>query len=193
MLGALVDQLYFSQQITVGFEQTIQSLSIDSGYVELFDIDLQVIGSSQVLHYVPDNYTSSDIIWQGITYTPVPIDISGFEWNGTSSSPPSPIMTISNVAGLMMQFITQNNDIVGAKITRTRTFKKYLDGQPYADPTASFPRDVYLVSQKNSHTKTQIEWGLISVLDRPDVQLPYWQMLKDKGFPGLSRVRNPHG
>lgn len=61
--------------------------------------------------------------------------------------------------------------------------------QPYADPTKLLGPEVYVVEQKLGHNKNFIQFQLASAIDRFGIDLPRRQILKDKGFPGVSRTR----
>ncbi len=61
--------------------------------------------------------------------------------------------------------------------------------QPFADSTKFIGPEVYIVEQKTGHNREFIQWQLTSIFDRLGMQLPRRQVLKDKGFPGVSRVR----
>jgi lambda family phage minor tail protein L len=165
-----------------------------AGYIELFDINTTVIGGTQIYRYTPMNFSTTNVSWKNQLYIPFPIEATGFEWNGTTNSPPKPTLTVSNVNQFLMAAVISLGDLVGAKVTRWRTFTKFLDGQPTADSNAHFIPDVFLVDQKTTHSKIQIQWSLISPLDRTGLSLPRRQILKDEtsygvAFPGVARTR----
>ena len=45
----------------------------------------------------------------------------------------------------MLGVVTDLDDLLGAEVTRIRTFEKYLDGKPEADPSAKFPDDSFML------------------------------------------------
>lgn len=57
------------------------------------------------------------------------------------------------------------------------------DGSKFIGP------DVFLIEQKVAHNKNFISWQLTSKMDRMGIKLPRRQVLKDRGFPGVSRTR----
>jgi lambda family phage minor tail protein L len=167
---------------------------VTSGYIELFEIDTTNIGGADVYRFTPESYSASVVLWQGNVYSPFPIQVEGFEWNGSTSAPPKPTLTISNVNKFMLAAVIDLGDLVGAKVTRWRTFKRFLDGQVDADSSAHFPPDRLLIEQKAMHDKTMFQWSLISPMDREGLMLPRRQILKDETsigvyFPGVSRTR----
>lgn len=177
--------------MTITFDQEIQSFTT-SGYVELFDLDTTVIGGSTIYRYVPQNFSTTAITWQTNTYTPFPIEATGYEWNGTTTAPPKPTLTISNAHKFLLAAVLSLGDLVGAKVTRWRTFSRFLDGQSDADPSAHFIPDVFLIDQKQTHNKQIIQFTLISPMDRQGLLLPKRQILKDQVsnsdvyFPGVA-------
>lgn len=134
------------------------------------------------------------IKWQGTIYTPFPIETTGFINNGTTAAPAKPTLSVSNANQFLLASVLSLGDLVGAKLTRWRTFSRFLDGQSDADPNAHFIPDVFLIDQKTSHTKNAIQWSLVSPMDRQGMLLPKRQILKDQTtssdvyFPGVART-----
>jgi len=116
--------------------------------------------------------------FQGIIYEPVPMEAEGFEWTGRGPVP-RPRLRISNIGNLAGQLAIGYGDLLGAKLTRIRTFEKYLDGMPTADPGSYFEPDIWYFDRKVTHAPDHIEWELASVLDQEGRRLPGRQMLRD--------------
>jgi lambda family phage minor tail protein L len=166
---------------------------VTSAFIELFTLDTTVIGGSTIFRYVPMVQANGAIVkWQSQDYLPFPIDAHGFHSSSDGSSPAKPKLSVSNVSGFLMASILELGDLVGAKIIRCRTFSRFLDNGPEPDPNAHLPYDIYLIDQKTNHTKSLIEWSLISMVDRPDIALPLRRVLKDQTSnnlyaPGVGR------
>lgn len=132
------------------------------------------------------------LVFDGHEYTPWPMEITGFK-KASEGPMPRPSMRISNVSGFISQQMLQYNDFIGAKVSRYRTFARYLDGQPAADPGAK-KVEIYFVEQKKNETKTVVELLLVTAVDIMDVRLPsramyantcMWQYKSaDCGWPG---------
>jgi lambda family phage minor tail protein L len=156
--------------------------SAPGALVALFDIDLTPLGG-EVLHFVggtmpgakPGEYQPAR--WRGNVYMPAPFEGTGFETNGRSALPTPTIRIGSSreLTALLRRF----GDCVGMKVTRWRTFSKYLDGQPQADPNAHFPPDVFLISRKVSQNKVNTEWELAAEMDQQGKRLPARLILRD--------------
>jgi len=114
----------------------------------------------------------------GANYIPVDIAVSGFEWNGQGTLP-TPTLQVSNVSKLLLASIISLKDLVGAKFTRVRTFRKHLDDGADPDSTMIFPKEIYRINRKVQHNKIFIEFQLASSLDQEGVQLPGRQCLKN--------------
>jgi lambda family phage minor tail protein L len=71
------------------------------------------------------------------------------------------------------------NNLIGAKVTRTRTFAKYLDADneaegagTEADPNAQFPKEVYYIDSKILEDKDNLQFELTTFTDMENFKLP---------------------
>lgn len=124
------------------------------------------------------NERGQPMVWQGLTYAVMPIMATGF---GESSDGPAkrPTMSISNVLGMATGLIGEFKGLVGARITRKRTFAKYMDAanfvsltNPNADANSYFPDEVFFVERKTGEDSELVTFELASVLDLEGVMLP---------------------
>ncbi|NBV27809.1 phage minor tail protein L [bacterium] len=142
--------------------------------VEMYDIDLSPItGDINDIYYFTNQLKpdSSAIIWKGNTYEALPILSMGYERN-TTGQIAQPSLTVANILGTFSAAINDYNDLVGSKVTRRRTFAKYLDGEPSADITQEFPIDIFYIERKLEESALVISWQLGSVMDLEGLQLP---------------------
>lgn len=160
--------------------------STKSPYIELFFLDGTSINSALSFRFT--NSSDYPIGFGGISYTPFPIQGSG--WEATNGQPPRPKLTISNVTKVIQPYIQQYDDLTQMKVTRIRTLAKFLDGQSSADSTQYLPIEVFYVNQLTRHTKDVLEFELVSVLEAPYKKLPAGQVLKDN-TPGVSNMYAP--
>jgi len=150
--------------------------------VALFDVDLSSLGG-EVQRFVggtlPGNTPDAQqpMRWRGNTYMPAPFEASGYETSGRSALPTPTLRMGSSrqLTALLRRF----GDCVGVEVTRWRTFSKYLDGQPQADPNAHFVPDVFLISRKVAQNKVFTEWELAAAMDQQGKKLPARQILRD--------------
>ncbi len=156
--------------------EQIQKLSGDA-LIEVFSIDTTVIGGEDVFDFhAGTNAIQAPILWQGTYYQPFPIIAEGFDIS-TRGTLPRPKLRVANVTGIISAVLTAFDDLVGAKVTRKRTFAMYLDGQPTADPTQFLPDDVFYIEKKVSENKAVVEFELASAMDLMGVQLPARQII----------------
>ena len=142
----------------------------------------------------------SYIFWQGKTFFPAPIQAEGYEISSRGILP-TPRLSMSSqsdqeteILSLIRRSIRKYGDIVGAKVTRIRTYAKFLDKNNFADiakydgtdgsylssfpegyepdPYAELPRDIFFIERKASESKTAIVYELSSSLDVEGVKLP---------------------
>lgn len=104
--------------------------------VELFELDLSTgtaPDSEPVLRWHSGiNENLQEIVWQGNKYAAFPIEADGFEFSGTGSIP-RPTLTVANITSIIAGVINSYDDLVGAKVTRKKTFAKYLDAYCYVN------------------------------------------------------------
>jgi lambda family phage minor tail protein L len=118
------------------------------------------------------------IVWRSITWNPIDLQVD--QWSTSSKGAlPRPKITLANVLGLLTPSIQEYGDMVGGKIIRYRTFSKYLDGQPGADPTAQFPPDTWIVNKKIMQNKLMVQFELACWIDQQVLFLPARQVLRD--------------
>ncbi|WP_431854313.1 phage minor tail protein L [Azospirillum sp.] len=156
--------------------QEAQKLANDP-YVVLFRMDAAALGGG-VYCFTQSTSEGAPVTFGGITYTPVDIDAEGFEWSGVGSLP-TPRIRVSNADRMVGSIANEYGDLLGAVLYRIRTFRRFLDGQPEADSSATFPIDVYKVERKVSANKVFVEWELSAAMDQEGRMLPGRQILRD--------------
>jgi len=154
---------------------------------------------------------NSYIIWQGKWYYPAPIQAEGFDISSRGTLP-TPVLRMTaqkeegiQALSILRRAIHKYGDIVGAKVTRIRTFAKYLDPDNFSsisqidgkqgvyesnfpdqyepDPYAEFPRDIFYIERKSNENKINLEYELSALIDVEGVKLPRRVVLSQKcGF-----------
>ena len=163
--------------------------------VELFDFELNTAqhGTTTVYRFTnTKNEIGNDIVWQGNTYTAIPLKAEGYEMSGQGTLP-RPTISVANLLGTFTTIIALLPDgLEGCKVTRTRTLSKYLDAVNFtggsnsdADPTSYFkPRDIYFIDRKAVENRDVVSYEMCSAFDLAGVRLPKRQILPDE-FPGV--------
>ena len=206
-----------------------------SGLIALYEIDVTEVASVESLtkafRAVQFNYNANatskifrfhnnlklvnrNITFNGQIFAALPIEVSGFEIssNGTLPVPKLTMVSISDgdiFFSNFKMFIRYLNGLVGAKVTRIRTFLKYIDGINFysswasntnclthtltlddpthvppldfcPDPNAIFPKDVFYVDRKSLESKGMIELELASLIDVQGILLPARVVMEKK-------------
>lgn len=107
----------------------LQELHQTSPFVELFTLDLTALGGS-VYRFTNHPNGSNAVVFNGMTYSPIPIKSEGWDFSSTGA-PPKPTLTVSNVSRTLLADVIGLGDLVGAKVTRVRTFAKHLDAATF--------------------------------------------------------------
>lgn len=143
--------------------------------VQLFIVDATTIGAE--LYHFHGYGRVGTVTFQGQDYDPWPMEARGFEMSGNSV--PSPRLKMGNVGGFITALCLGFDDLVGAKVTRKRTLRKYMDGQPDADPDEEFSPDIWFIEQKIAETSEYVDFELASALDFNGVQIPRRQIIQN--------------
>ena len=163
----------------------IQKLDAGS-IVELYQIDTTATGDPTV-YYLHNgvNELGNHVVFDGITYTRFPIITEGFELSGQGTIP-RPTLRVANITGLMGALAKQLDDLINSKVTRIRTFVKYLDAvnfqggtNPTADPNQIIDNNIWFIDRKSSENKVFIEFELAAAFDVSGVQLPKRQVIQN--------------
>lgn len=151
--------------------------------VEMFIWDGTPIGHPQPFYWHPGTtVTDGPIVWQGQTYEPFPIEATGFDLDSAGKLP-RPVLRVSNIGGLIGNYLRNFADGLGARVTRKRTLGKYLDavnfpdGNPYANPNTYFPDDIYYAARKITENPITVEMELAVRFDVEGVMLPRRQVI----------------
>lgn len=157
-----------------------------SAIIELFEVrlDSTLHGSTDVyrFHAGANAAVDGNIVFNGATYTRIPVKADGFEFSNTGTLP-RPKLTISNLDGTMTTLLllvnatTAGNDLGGAEVRRIRTLKKFLDGESTADPNAKFPDERWFIDRKAEESRDSVTFELASKFDLAGQKLPKRQIV----------------
>lgn len=151
--------------------------------VELFTLDLTPIDATADILYFTANVVdaSTAVVWDGQTYAPAPVEVTGFEWKGDGSLP-RPVAKISNITSQntgvtafpsVTSLLIQYHDCVGARVTRTRTLRKHLDDGDDPDTNQTFgPTEIWVVRRKRLANRLEVHFELGALIDVQGRQIP---------------------
>ena len=106
-----------------------------SSIVELFQLELiTAIHGSNTKYYFHNGTNTNgntNLVFNNIEYTKMPIEAEGFEFNGKQT--PRPRLRISNILGTFTTILlTLPQGLEGAQVTRIRTLARYVDNSNFS-------------------------------------------------------------
>ena len=182
----------FSKQLASITPDTVVTLfeidfsNIQADFEALKDMYQINIGAEAVYRFCAMINGTNPVVWQGREYQPLPIQADDFE-SSSDGKLPRPKLRISNPEGLFSKIVHSNKDFANCKVTRKRTFVRFLDDvnfqnrnlnneglNPFgkSDPNAHFRDEVYFISKKITENKTEISFELVSALELEDSFVP---------------------
>jgi lambda family phage minor tail protein L len=147
--------------------------------VFLYEIDLSELEAGTYLYFTEG--TTEDnvpIQFNSRTYFPIQLETEGFDVTGEGQLP-RPRIRVSNALLTFAPYVNNFSDILGAKFTRRRTLRKYLDDGSEANPIAEFPSEIFKIQQKTEHNKFQVEFELSAFMDFEGLAIPKRQIIRD--------------
>ena len=201
----MADKILPSQQTTAGNQLSLETHSLEpSSVITLYEIDISEIKFNANLgtnasNFIPDvlRFHNMEVLnahtisFRSEQYHPIPIITEGFELSSTGGLP-RPTITFTSMKHLMegslsnsyygsLKFgILQLQNLAGAKVTRVRTFYKYLDSSntnlkgvgDYVGVNPEFPKETYYIERKISEDRDAMTFEMASVLDVENFKLP---------------------
>ncbi len=125
-----------------------------------------------------------NIIWQGETFEPMALEVSGLEMrsDGKASAPTlSMANNVGGIQGAISAYCLQFGDFAGAKLKVITTLAKYLDaenfstGNPTANPSEK-REQIWFIEQKTSENAQQVTFELSNPVDFEGLKIPTRQI-----------------
>lgn len=133
----------------------------------------------QITNTGTEDIVRRDIIWQGQTYSPMPIQTDGLEVRGDGkASTPSLALAnnINGVQGAISALCLQHDDFAGARLTVINTMAKYLDAANFTNgnPQAAneYRKQVWYVEAKTSENRSAVVFELSNPVDLEGSRIP---------------------
>jgi len=185
-----------------------ETQSINPGSViELFELttDAALHGSATTYRFHPGsnlipfgtNNHNGNIVWDGNTYTALPVEADGFKY--AKGQLPRPTLSISNATNfitailLNVNTVTPGNDLTGAAVKRRTTLARFLDAvnfaggtNPYGtpDPTAEYPQEIFKIDRKSAENRAVVQFELAASFDLANIRIPLRVCTKEL-FPSI--------
>ena len=158
--------------------------------LELYEIDLTNLTNrngqrGQIIRlHNGMNEVKQNVVWLGNEYQAYPIQGSDFESKAQGASN-RPKLAISNLFGLVTGMVNDFGDCLGAKVTRTRIYAKYLDpvnfvgGQnPQHDKNMKVS-SIYYIEQMTSQSAESATFTLVIPTEFDNIMLPARMMMSN--------------
>ncbi|MFX6505142.1 phage minor tail protein L [Acinetobacter baumannii] len=151
------------------------------GSDELLGDESQLIG--EVFEQGESKVWYRNIIWQGQTFEPMALEVSGLEMrsDGKASAPTfSMANNIGGIQGAVSAYCLQFGDFAGAKLKVITTLAKYLDAENFSagNPLASneAKEQLWYIEQKTSENAQQVTFELSNPIDFEGLKIPVRQI-----------------
>ena len=175
----------------------IHLYEIDLGQI-LFDkgiLSRTELNSNEKIFRFHNNVKISvgDIRWNEKTYQLCPIETEGFEYSSKGAAPTPKIRLTVNDQGILALSLLKKElynlgDLTGSKLTRIRTFLKFLPrtgnesimvstNEVLTDDDSTknafaYSQEVYFIDRKSQENKYTIEYELSTIFDLEGIKLP---------------------
>lgn len=125
-----------------------------------------------------------NIIWQGETFEPMALEVSGLEMrsDGKASAPTlSMANNIGGIQGAVSAYCLQFGDFAGAKLKVITTLAKYLDAENFSSGNATANpsekrEQIWFIEQKTSENAQQVTFELSNPVDFEGLKIPTRQI-----------------
>ncbi len=125
-----------------------------------------------------------NIIWQGETFEPMALEVSGLEMrsDGKASAPTlSMANNIGGIQGAISAYCLQFGDFAGAKLKVITTLAKYLDAENFSSGNATANpsekrEQIWFIEQKTSENAQQVTFELSNPVDFEGLKIPTRQI-----------------
>ena len=152
------------------------------GSSELIGADIGSIG--KVFDSGDKKAWHRNIIWQGQTFEPMALEVSGLEMrsDGKASAPTlSMANNIGGIQGAISAYCLQFGDFAGAKLKVITTLAKYLDAENFSSGNATANpsekrEQIWFIEQKTSENAQQVTFELSNPVDFEGLKIPTRQI-----------------
>ncbi|MDG9785847.1 phage minor tail protein L [Acinetobacter johnsonii] len=152
------------------------------GSDEMLGDEAQLIG--EVFESGENKVWMRNIIWQGETFEPMALEVSGLEMrsDGKASAPTlSMANNVGGIQGAISAYCLQFGDFAGAKLKVITTLAKYLDAENFSAGNATANpsekrEQIWFIEQKTSENSQQVTFELSNPVDFEGLKIPTRQI-----------------
>ena len=158
---------------------TVQKQDPGSELVELYELDYGAAQPARFFGGLEEDFTTvnfRDSTNTAREYVAIPISAEGFSVSSDGAHS-RPELSIGNMGNILSAAIggLDYEDLIGKRVTRIITFKKYLVGEASdssSAPGVSFPKTSYIIDRIKARNILQVTFELAAPFDLATVQLP---------------------
>lgn len=151
----------------------INKQRVEHDYIELYIVETNS-GNSYFTNYETSIWFSDrDSPYTRREYSPIPVAFTGFEHRAEGAHA-RPVVTFSNVFKTLPNITGSSDDLIGKKITRRKTIKKYLPTQSAGTGPAptELPQQVFIFNRIDEENAAFISYELTSAFDLEGITVP---------------------
>jgi lambda family phage minor tail protein L len=166
---------------------------VSSDFVELFRLTKNGTNYYFTSYYQDVTFRDETSPYTQRTYTKLPIEFSGYS-QSMEGALDRPTLTVANVLTTFSDALGTNNDaLVGARLTRRRTLASQVGIAPASAPGSNapteFPLQVYIIDRVQSETALAVVFELANPFDLEGVTVPSRQVIPNNcswAYQGLT-------
>ena len=157
--------------------ENVQKQGVESSIVTLYDLEYATGVFAYFTSAIDQDLTSIQFRDTGgtvRTYTPIPIELEGFDVQSDGSIP-RPTMTVANIESTFKDALggLGFEDLIGKRITRRTTQVKYLVGNTGdSTPPVEFPSVTYIIDRLAAKSVMSVQFELAAPFDLAGIKLP---------------------
>ena len=157
--------------------ENVQKQGVESSIVTLYDLEYATGVFAYFTSAIDQDLTSIQFRDTGgtvRTYTPIPIELEGFDVQSDGSIP-RPTMTVANIESTFKDALggLGFEDLIGKRITRRTTQEKYLVGNTGdSTPPVEFPSVTYIIDRLAAKSVMSVQFELAAPFDLAGIKLP---------------------
>lgn len=140
-----------------------------SALVSLFQLDTTSVGGV-ILNFTNETSGGNIVSFGGVEFVPIPVVFKGMTVS-TTGPLQTPTMSLANTDGVVQEFVNTWGNLTGCRLTRWRTFARFLDDGAEPDPSAFYGPDVFKIDRKSADTPEEISWELATLADAQGVYI----------------------
>tara|TARA_R110001592_G_scaffold255696_1_gene519469 strand:+ start:4809 stop:6050 length:1242 start_codon:yes stop_codon:yes gene_type:complete len=160
--------------------QDLQKQSPGSGLIFLYELEVSTSTTVYFHSGVEADLSTVQFREEGgaiRTYVALPVQADGFE-SDPSGTVARPTVAFANATAAFGSAVGDYDSLLGSKLTRRTTLKKYLVGESGdSTPPVEFPKQVYYIDRISEKSKTIVSFECAAAFDLDGITIPGRQVI----------------